>query len=84
MTNEEQIAVLLAVKVLVETVKEAPGGWAPKGPCYLAFNMQGVTLDQFNNLVGACVNLGFLKSTSEILTYVGTPELEHRFFGKEL
>ncbi len=67
MTLDEKKAVLRELlREFVACVKAAPRG-VPEGHLY-AVLMSKLTLDQFNQLVDACVQLGALNRSNHLLT----------------
>lgn len=58
-------AILLLTKAVLETVAETMPSGAPGGPMYAAFMTAGMSLDQFESLMGGMVEAGFLQKRDE-------------------
>lgn len=56
-----QPKLLVLLKIILETVKEAGPAGAPSGPMYLAFMQHGCSLDQYEVMTGTLVDAGFLR-----------------------
>lgn len=58
-------AILLLTQAVLETVNETMPSGAPGGPMYAAFMTKGMTLDQFESLMGGMVEAGFLEKRGQ-------------------
>ena len=65
MTNEQQQALKGICDAIVETVKAMPLG-CPAGELYARLMAHGCTLDQFENLMGALVNIRMLRKSGHL------------------
>jgi hypothetical protein len=67
MAKTEQINAVRAVaRALFETVKEAGAEGAPAGPMYAACMCTGISLDQFEQIMGALVRTGQLRKEGHV------------------
>ena len=65
MTREQQ-AICMVADAVTDAVAAAGERGAPGGVLYAAMMHHGFTLDQFNNLMGALVEVGRLRRTGHL------------------
>lgn len=66
-TARQIAAVQALARAIVDSVREADRGMGvPAGPMYAAMMAHGVTLDQFNQLMGVLVRLGKLRQSGDL------------------
>lgn len=65
---KDQVRTLL--NVIVETVKEAGEQGAPAGPMYAALMTTGMSLEQFETIMGVLVRTGHLRHSNHCYFYL--------------
>ena len=72
MTKQDKIeATLLAIRAIIETVRESGPMGAPRGPMYAAFMSHGCSLETFERLEALAVDSGIIERRGQTLHYVG-------------
>ena len=65
MTATEAQALKAIAGIIVETVNETPEG-APGGTLYAALMTIGISLEQFEQIMAALVNLGLVRKSGQL------------------
>lgn len=69
-TTTEMIALIKIMTALTAAVKEAGEQGAPSGPMYAAVMTHGVSLEQYQRMMGVLVNAGILRLSNHVYYYI--------------
>jgi len=66
MNTQQQSALALIVKAVVDTIRETGTHGAPSGVMYAALMSQGCSLNQYQSLMSALVNSGKIRQDGDL------------------
>lgn len=66
-TKEQKIAILNVIEALKDAVAEAGEHGAPEGVLYAAFMAHGMSLENFNLMIGCLIKTGNIKKKGNLL-----------------
>jgi len=69
-TNDEIMAVIRIMQIVVETIREMGKMGAPSGVVYAALQTMGCNLASYNRMISELKNLGIIQEKNNLLFYV--------------